>query len=693
MQESGIQPDNFAFPAVLKAVAGLQDLGLGKQIHGSVFKLGYHSQSVTVSNTLLHMYAQCGASFDQVLKVFDGIPERDQVSWNSFINALCKYEEWEAALEAFRLMGLLTIEPSSFTLVSIALACSNLDPLDALRLGKQVHGYTLRADQRTTFTYSALMSMYAKIGRIDYTKKVFEWFTNRNMVSWNTVISAFSQNDMFVEALEYFRSMKAQGFQPDGVTISSVLPTCSHLELLATGKEIHAFVFRNGDFLGNSFIASALVDMYCNCKEVASARRVFEGAVDRKLALWNAMLAGYTRNGFYDEALLLFFKLTVVSGYLPDATTFASVLPACVHCEAFGDKEGIHGYALKLGLGNNTYVQNALVDLYARIGKIDNSIYIFRNMENKDTVSWNTMITGYVVCGYHEEALASLRHMQIGIKDEKGEINDSTKVVVKPNSITLMTVLPGCASLAALKKGKEIHAYAIRNVMTTDVAVGSALVDMYGKCGCLTEARRVFDSMPTKNVITWNVMIMAYGMHGYGWGAMELFNTLVTGNKGGEVEPNEVTFTAVFAACSHSGMIDEAQQLFNRMSKEYGLEPNADHYACAVDLLGRAGRLDEAYQIINSIPPVVDKIGAWSSLLGACRVHQNVELGEIAALNLLQLEPKVDSHYVLISNIYSHAGLWEKATYVRKRMKVMGEMRHIHKVKNYTSFYTNYLKE
>ncbi|XP_073028360.1 pentatricopeptide repeat-containing protein At3g57430, chloroplastic [Primulina eburnea] len=673
MQELGIQPDNFAFPAVLKAVSGLQDLSLGKQIHGSVIKLGYHSQSVTVSNTVLHMYAQCGASFSQVLEVFDRIPHRDQVSWNSIINALCKYEEWELALEAFRLMGLDRIEPSSFTLVSIALACSNLNRRDGLRLGKQIHGYTLRADDRTTFTYSALMAMYAKIGRINYTKKVFEWFTNRNMVSWNTIISAFSQNDMFVEALEYFKLMKVEGFQPDGVTISSVLPACSHLELLDAGKEIHAYVFRNGDFLGNSFIASALVDMYCNCKEVASARRVFEGAVDRKLAQWNAMLAGYTRTGFYDEALLLFFKLTVVSGYLPDATTMASVLPACVHCEAFADKEGIHGYVLKLGLGNNIYVQNALVDLYGRIGKIDNSIYIFHNMESKDTVSWNTMITGYVVCGYHEEALASLFHMQIeGIKDQKGNINDNIKVSVKPNSITLMSVLPGCASLAALKKGKEIHAYAIRNALATDVAVGSALVDMYGKCGCLKEARRVFDSMPTKNVITWNVVIMAYGMHGEGRGAMELFNILVDGSRGGEVKPNEVTFIAVFAAFSHSGMVDEAQQLFHRMKEEFGLEPNADHYACAVDLLGRAGRLDEAYQIINSMPTELCKIGAWSSLLGACRVHQNVHLGEIAALNLLQLEPEVDSHYVLISNIYSYARLWEKATDVRKKMKVMG---------------------
>lgn len=665
MHASGVLPDNFAFPAVLKAATALRDLDLGKQIHASAVKLGYDSHSVTVSNTLLHMYAQCGDDIYQVFKVFDRITERDQVSWNSIINALCKYEEWELALEAFRLMGLERIEPSSFTLVGVALACSNLNTHDGVRLGKQVHGYSLRVDDRKTFTNNSLMAMYAKLGRIDDAKIVFECFDQRDMVSWNTVISAFSQNDRFYEALEYFTFMQDDGFKPDGVTISSVLPACSHLELLDLGKEIHAYVFRNGDFIRNSFVASALVDMYCNCKQVISGRRVFDGALDRKLALWNAMLTGYTQNGFYKEALMLFMKLMVVSGLFPNPTTMASVLPACVHCKAFADKEVMHGYVLKLGLAKDRYVQNALMDLYSRIGERDKSEYMFHNMESKDMVSWNTMITGYVVCGCHEEALVLLHDMQIA--GGKDIFDNDIMVSFKPNSVTLMTVLPGCAALAALAKGKEIHAYAIRNGLESDVAVGSALVDMYAKCGCLHMARRVFETMPTRNVITWNVIIMAYGMHGEGEEALSLFRCMVS-----EVKPNEVTFISVFAACSHSGLVDEGWQLFHRMKKDHGLEPNADHYACVVDLLGRAGRLDEALEIIKSMPTGLDKVGAWSSLLGACRIHQNLELGETSALNLLQSEPDVASHYVLLSNIYSSAGLWGKANEVRKNMKEMG---------------------
>ncbi|GMP71185.1 hypothetical protein CsSME_00029699 [Camellia sinensis var. sinensis] len=200
-----------------------------------------------------------------------------------------------------------------------------------------------------------------------------------------------------------------------------------------------------------------------------------------------------------------------------------------------------------------------------------------------------------------------------------------------------MTILPGCVALAALAKGKEIHAYAIRNALASDVAVGSALVDMYAKCGCLNLSRRIFDYMPVRNIITWNVIIMAYGMHGKGEEAFELFKSMVgKEHRGEEVEPNE-----------------NERRLWNRTH----IEPTSDHYACVVDLLGRAGQLEEVHELVNAMPCEFDKIGAWSSLLGACQIHQKVEFGEIAAKNLLRLEPDVTSHYVLPSNIYSSARL------------------------------------
>uniref|UniRef100_A0A2N9FIQ6 DYW domain-containing protein n=1 Tax=Fagus sylvatica TaxID=28930 RepID=A0A2N9FIQ6_FAGSY len=607
MTQADIPPDNFAFPAVLKAVTGLQDLNFGKQIHAHVFKFGYASSSVTVANTLVNMYGKCG-DVGEVYKVFERITERDQVSWNSVIAALCRFQEWELALEAFQLMLFENVAPSSFTLVSVALACSNLPRRDGLWLGKQVHAYSLRTGNWKTYTNNALMSMYAKLGRVADSRSLFELFEDRDLVSWNTMIMLW-------------------------------------LTCIATVNKL---------------------------KVVAE---VFDGILERSIALFNAMITGYAQNEHDEKALNLFFQMEALDGICPNATTMSSVLPACVSCELFSDKEGMHGYVIKRGLERDRYVQNALMDMYSRMGKIKISKYIFNCMERRDIVSWNTMITGYVICGRHDHALNLLNQMQ-GVEQEKygdDECEDEDRVLLKPNSVTLMTVLPGCAALAALAKGKEIHAYAIRHLLASDVAVGSALVDMYGKCGCLNLSRRVFDRMPIKNVITWNVIIMAYGMHGKGEEALELFKNMATeGEKNISLRPNQVTFIAIFAACSHSGMVNEGLYLFHRMKEEHGVEPAPDHYACVVDLLGRAGRVEEAFELINTMPPQFDKKDAWSSLLGACRMHQNVEIGEIAANNLLHLEPNVASHYVLLSNIYSSARLWGKAMEIRKKMKEMG---------------------
>lgn len=610
---------------------------------------------MTVANTLVNFYRKCG-DFGDVYKVFDRITERNQVSWNSLISSLCSFEKWEMALEAFRRMLDEDVEPSSFTLVSVAIACSNLS--EGLLLGKQVHAFSLRKGELNSFMVNTLVAMYGKLGKLGSSKALLGSFEGRDLVTWNTVLSSLCQSEEFLEALEYLREMVLNGVEPDGFTISSVLPVCSHLELLRTGKEMHAYALKNGSLDENSFVGSALVDMYCNCKRVVSARRVFDGIFDRKIGLWNAMIAGYAQNERDEEALSLFIEMEGSAGLLANTTTMASVVPACVRSNAFSRKEAIHGFVVKRGLGEDRFVQNALMDMYSRLGNIDIAEMIFSKLEDKDLVTWNTMITGYVFSECHEDALLLLHKMQ----------NFERKADLKPNSITLMTILPSCAALSALAKGKEIHAYSIKNNLATGVAVGSALVDMYAKCGCLHNARKVFDQIPIRNVITWNVIIMAYGMHGNGQDAIDLLKMMIVQ----KVKPNEVTFISVFAACSHSGMVDEGLRIFYNMQNEYGVEPSSDHYACVVDLLGRAGRVGEAYQLMNTMPLDFNKAGAWSSLLGACRIHNNLEIGEIAAQNLVRLEPDVASHYVLLANIYSSAGLWEKATEVRRKMREKG---------------------
>ncbi|KAJ0982865.1 hypothetical protein J5N97_011120 [Dioscorea zingiberensis] len=613
MTSAGVSPDHFAFPAALKAAAGLKVLDAGRQLHAAVVKSGYQSSPVTVANTVLTMYAKCD-DIGSAFKVFDRMPERDQVSWNSMVATLCMFEEWELALEAFRMMQEDGLNPSSFTLVSVAQACSNLSKSEGLRLGKQVHGYGLRTGFYTdgrTFTYNALVAMYAKLGKVSDSVALFHRFDYRDIVTWNTMISSLAQNVQDEESL----ALVCQMYR----------------------REIQESPMRNDDLFENSFAACALVDMYCNFGKVDEGRHVFDRVSERRIGIWNAMISGYAQNGLYEEALDLFIEVETIAGLTPNATTLASALPACVCSEVFSCKESIHGYVVKRGLGCDKYVQNALMDMYFRVGKIEVSRRIFNGMEARDLVSWNTMITGCIITGHFSEAFQLLSQMQrTRNTDEEQDMDAIVNTNYKPNNISLITVLPACATLAALAKGKEIHAYAVRNSLASDVAVGSALVDMYAKCG---------------------------------GGSTKAFQDRVVR---GEAKANEVTFIAVFAACSHSGMVNQGVELFHRMRKDHGVEPTPDHYACVVDLLGRAGKLEEAYHLITTMKPGTQQAEVWSSLLGSCRTHGDVELGETAANHLFQLEPNVASHYVLLSNIYAAAGLWDKATEIRKKMKELG---------------------
>uniref|UniRef100_A0A0D3FS21 DYW domain-containing protein n=1 Tax=Oryza barthii TaxID=65489 RepID=A0A0D3FS21_9ORYZ len=341
--------------------------------------------------------------------------------------------------------------------------------------------------------------MYARLGLVADAQRLFAGATpgRGDVVTWNTMVSVLVQSGMFDEAVQTLYDMVALGVRPDGVTFASALPACSRLELLDIGREMHAYVIKDDELAANSFVASALVDMYATHEQVGKARQVFDMVPDsgKQLGMWNAMICGYAQAGMDEEALRLFARMEAEAGFVPCETTMASVLPACARSEAFAGKEAVHGYVVKRGMAGNRFVQNALMDMYARLGKTDVARRIFAMVDLPDVVSWNTLITGCVVQGHVADAFQLAREMQ---QLEEGG--------VVPNAITLMTLLPVCAILAAPARGKEIHGYSVRHALDTDVAVGSALVDMYAKCGCLALSRAVFDRLPRRNTITWNAL-------------------------------------------------------------------------------------------------------------------------------------------------------------------------------------------
>lgn len=339
-------------------------------------------------------------------------------------------------------------------------------------------------------------------------------------------------------------------------------------------------------------------------------------------------------------------------------------------------------------MGENLFVNSGLVDMYAKCSSIRQARAIFDSMSCKDVVSWNVILTAYFTNGDYGEALKLFNQMKVAVIGKNPAtynamiggcaqhgLNELSFQLLaqmqasgfKPNQITITSILPACTNLENIRLGKEIHGYSIRHRMVEDIALATALLFMYAKCGDLEVAKRMFDDMPRKDTVAWNTMILASSMHGLGKQALFLFHQMMDSG----AKPNKVTFTGVLSGCSHSKLVDQGLTIFKSMSQDHKIEPDADHYSCMVDTLGRAGRLKEAYEFIKKMP-MKPATGAWGALLGSCRVYKNVELGRIAAEHLFEIEPSNPGNYILLSNILFAVGLWDDASKIRKLMKERG---------------------
>ncbi|KAJ0089297.1 hypothetical protein Patl1_32561 [Pistacia atlantica] len=332
-----------------------------------------------------------------------------------------------------------------------------------------------------------------------------------------------------------------------------------------------------------------------------------------------------------------------------DNYTLPSVIRSCRERKDLVMGRLIHDIVLKSGLSVDHFVCAALVDMYAKCGAIDDARELFDKMSNRDLVTWTVMIGACGECGNANESLVLFDRMR-----EEG---------IVPDKVAMVSVVHACVKLGAMSKARLVHEFINRNKFPLDVILGTALVDMYAKCGSIDSAREIFDRMRRKNVITWSAMIAAYGYHGQGRKALDLFPMMLSSG----ILPNKITFVSLLYACSHRGLTEEGLRLFSLMSDDYGFEPDVKHYTCMVDLLGRAGRLNEALKLIESMKVEKDE-GLWCALLGACRIHKNLDLAEMAAKSLLELQPQNPGHYVLLANIYANAGRWQDMAKTRDLM-------------------------
>uniref|UniRef100_A0ACD5V4B7 Uncharacterized protein n=1 Tax=Avena sativa TaxID=4498 RepID=A0ACD5V4B7_AVESA len=602
----GVTPDGCTLASVLKACGMVGDGRSGREVHGLAVKSGL-DVSTLVANALIAMYARCG-SLDSAVRVFEWLHDgRDVASWNSVISG-------------------------------------------CLQNGMELHAAILKCGSEASIQCNALLVMYTKCGRVDSALRVFHEIDEKDYISWNSMLSCYVQNGLYVEAIKFLGEMLEGGFQPDYACIVSLCCAVGHLGWLIKGREVHAYAIKQR-LDTDTQVGNTLLDMYMKCCYLEYAVRVFDRMRIKDHISWTTIITCYAQSSRHFEALEK-FREALEEGIKMDPMMIGSILEVASGLRSILLAKQLHCYAVR-----NDFLdlvqKNRIIDIYGESGEVYHSLKMFKTVEEKDIVTWTSMINSYTNNGLLNEAVALFAEMQ--------------NTDIQPDSVALVSILGAIADLSSLAKGKEIHGFLIRRNFRMEGATVSSLVDMYSGCGSMGNALKVFNGAKCKDVVLWTAIINAAGMHGHGKQAVDLFKRMLeTG-----VAPDHVSFLALLYACSHSKLVDEGKCYLDMMMTMYRLEPWQEHYACVVDLLGRAGQTEDAYEFIKSMPLEPTSV-VWCALLGACRVHKNHELAMVAANKLLELEPNNPGNYVLVSNVFTEMGKWSNAKEVRARISERG---------------------
>ncbi|XP_015886020.2 pentatricopeptide repeat-containing protein At1g71490 isoform X1 [Ziziphus jujuba] len=568
---------------------------------------------------------------------------------------------------------------------SLLLSCTNFKLLPQ---GKQLHAQIIVLGlERHQVLVPKLVSFYSNFNFLVDAHIVTEDSNLLHPLPWNMLISSYVRYGEFSQALSVYKQMVNKGIRPDNFTYPSVLKACGELMDIGFGMEVHKSI-EASSLQWSLFVHNALVSMYGRLGLIDVAHQMFDKMPDRDAVSWNAIISAYASRGMWNEAIQLFKRMqeesmevniitwnTIAGGYLRtgnfkgalellsrmrsrgaqlDSVALIIGLGACSHIGVIKLGKEIHGFAIRNGTYEYDNFKNVLITMYSRCKDLRHAYTLFRLIEEKSTVTWNSMLSSYAHMDLAEEASSLFREM--------------LRSGIKPNYVTIASILPLCARVANLSHGKEFHCYIMKRKGFGDyLLLWNALVDMYARSGKVLEAKRVFDSLTKRDEVTYTSMIAGYGMLGEGQAALKLFEEM---NRL-QIKPDHVTLVAVLSACSHSGLVTQGQMVFEKMPIVYGISPRLEHYDCMIDLFGRAGLLNKAKEMIKRMP-YRPTSAMWATLIGACRIHGNTDIGEWAAENLLEMRPEHSGYYVLIANMYAAAGCWNKVAMVRTFMRDLG---------------------
>ncbi|XP_022132706.1 pentatricopeptide repeat-containing protein At2g13600-like [Momordica charantia] len=498
-----------------------------------------------------------------------------------------------------------------------------------------------------------------------------------------------------------------------------LISKCIKHKHLKVGMSLHSHLIKTA-LSYDLFLANRLIDMYSKCNSMENAQKAFDDLPIRNVHSWNTILALYTRigclsqarkffdemphpniisyntliysftrHGLYVESMNIFRKMQQDFDLLVlDEFTLVSIAGTCACLGALALLRQIHGAAIVIGLEFNVIVSNAIIDAYGKCGEPDTSYSIFSQMQERDVVTWTSMVVAYAQTSRLDDAFRVFSCMPMkNVHTWTALINAFAKnkysnealdlfeqmleEKISLNSFTFVGVLSACADLALIAKGKQIHGLIIRSSCSLNflnVYIYNALIDMYSKSGDMKSARTLFNLMPEKDVVSWNSLITGFAQNGLGKEALIAFRRMIEVG----IRPNKVTFLGVLSACSHTGLLSEGLYLLELMEKFFGIKPSLDHYAVLIDMFGRKNRLAEALDLIARAPNRSNHVGIWGAVLGACRMHENLDLAMSAAETLFEMEPDNAGRYVMLANIFAAASRWMDAHNVRKLMEERG---------------------
>ncbi|KAI3449321.1 hypothetical protein Pfo_005986 [Paulownia fortunei] len=608
-----------------------------------------------LGSRLVQVYAKLG-SVEEALLVIGRLHSIHNTACNAVLRAYLDSAHFSQAIQFFNhLVFKLGFVPDNYTCPLILKACSGLCSLEE---GRKVHDLIRFAEVHNYFkpnvyTKCALIDMFAKCESLDEAWTVFDDMPQkeRDLASWTAIICGTIHQGQGLEALCLFKMMRREGTHPDSVVMAAIIPVCGRWEARQAGMALQGCALKSGVHC-DLFVSNAVMDMYCKFGDTHQAFSVFCRMLCKDHVSWRTLIAGYSHNCQYGRCLELYLEM-INLGVKPSAIVVASILPALGRLNLSEQGKVMHGFILKQGFDFDVVVGIALIDMYSSCGLTGEMEVLLSIWSDWDIMIWNSAIAGHASGENFDLAISVFRKIW--------------KSKFKPNSITLVSILPICTKMGALKQGMEVHGHAIRSSLTMAASVSNSLVDMYCKCGYLGLGLKVFDHMMEKDIVSYNTIISAYGFHGYGKQALVLFDEM----KSLAMKPTKTTFVGLLSACSHAGLVDEGWSLYSSMINNYGILPNMEHYSCMVDLLGRAGRIDDACDFIRIMPEEPDG-NVLGCLLAACRVHNTLEPVDLLAKEILQDKLEHSGYHILMSNMYASTKKWKDASRVRALIKEKG---------------------